>query len=78
MTNNYPEVNVLRVGLGDKLGLKSDGDTQCLNDLVGDGDDGAEAIDKFKCRGSYMLDLPNIVPCCLPNCPSSVCKIENI
>jgi len=50
--NNYPDVKVLRVGLGDKLGLKSDGDTQCLNDLVGDGDDGAEVIEKFKCNGS--------------------------
>lgn len=40
------------MGLGDKLGLKRDGDTQCLIDLVGDGDDGAEAIDKFKCKGS--------------------------
>lgn len=40
------------MGLGDKLGLKSEGDTQCLNDLVGDGDDGAEAIDRFKCKGS--------------------------
>jgi hypothetical protein len=65
------------VGLGDKLGLKSDGDTQCLNDLVGDGDDGAEAIDKFKCKGSYKLGLPKSPPACLANCPSSGCKIKN-
>lgn len=58
--------------------MKSDGDTQCLNDLVGDGDDGAEAIDKFKCRGSYTLDLPNNPTGCLPNCPSSAYKIKNI
>jgi hypothetical protein len=60
------------------LGLKSDGDTQCLNDLVGDGDDGAEVIEKFKCSGSYTLDLPYIPPGCLPNCPSSVYKNKNI
>jgi len=73
-----PDVKVLRVGLGDKLGLKSDGDTQCLNDLVGDGDDGAEVIEKFKCSGSYTLDLPYIPPGCLPNCPSSVFVGESI
>lgn len=66
-----PDVKVLRVGLGDKLGLKSDGDTQCLNDLVGEGDDGAEVIEKFKCSGSYILGLTCIPPGCLPNCPSS-------
>jgi len=67
------------VGLGDKFGLKSDGDTQCLNDLVGDGDDGAEVIEKFKCSGSYTLGLPCIPPGCLPNCPpSSGCKIKKI
>lgn len=69
-------MNVLRVGLGDKLGLKSDGDTQCLSDLVGEGDDGAEAIDIFKCRGSYKLDLPYIPLGCLPNWPSSVYKMK--
>lgn len=46
------------MGLGDKLGLKICGETQRLNDLVGDGDDGAEAIDKFKCNGSNELGLP--------------------
>lgn len=71
-------MKVLRVGLGDKLGLKSDGDTQCLNDLVGDGDDGAEVIEKFKCNGSYILGLPYIPPGCLPNCPSSGYKNKNI
>lgn len=68
-------MKVLRVGLGDKLGLKSDGDTQCLSDLVGEGDDGAEAIDIFKCRGSYKFDLPYSPLGCLLNWPSSVYKI---
>lgn len=67
-------MNVLRVGLGDKLGLNREGDTQCLSDLVGDGDDGADVIDKFKCKGSYILDLPKIPPVCLPYCPSSAYK----